>query len=369
MFFEGLRSERQLMRVLSDRLSLRWYLGYDLFEPLPDHSSLTRIRDRLGLGVQEMLFRSTFRWGLRPCSVTGDAAYGTRENITAIEKAGIRAYTALPEQGKRTSQFIKEVLAYDAERDLYTCPALLWEVGFQESGAVFVDGYGAGFLEVLRVEGAAGEDGHGAYAGIPGGLDVPEGVPQCDGLFRRGPCPPQGLFEDVGGGFRVIDGAGVNHAVYDVLRFEFLHVVFQLFVFRAGHEPDLVAAFFERGDQLLRPGERVAELLEPFVESSVELLNLLHRLIVVDETADQQLRTLSYLPVQHYPRHPMSRLLERPRPRLGVQVVRVHQRAVNVENDHLRHEIPSHALESDLWSIREFPKTRQPQTTWKATPQ
>jgi hypothetical protein len=42
--------------VVSDRLSLRWYLGYDLFELLPDLSSLIRIRDRLGLGV----FRSFF---------------------------------------------------------------------------------------------------------------------------------------------------------------------------------------------------------------------------------------------------------------------------------------------------------------------
>jgi transposase len=28
MFFEGLRSERQLIRVAADRLSVRWYLGY-----------------------------------------------------------------------------------------------------------------------------------------------------------------------------------------------------------------------------------------------------------------------------------------------------------------------------------------------------
>ena len=35
LFFEGIRSERQLMRVVADRLSLRWYLGYDLTEPLP----------------------------------------------------------------------------------------------------------------------------------------------------------------------------------------------------------------------------------------------------------------------------------------------------------------------------------------------
>src|SRR3954467_8234929 len=51
LFFEGLRSERQLMQVVADRLSLRWYLCYDLSEPLPDHSSLTRIRERYGLEI------------------------------------------------------------------------------------------------------------------------------------------------------------------------------------------------------------------------------------------------------------------------------------------------------------------------------
>ena len=44
LFFEGLRSERQLLQVVADRLGLRWYLGYDLSEPLPDHSSLSRLR-------------------------------------------------------------------------------------------------------------------------------------------------------------------------------------------------------------------------------------------------------------------------------------------------------------------------------------
>jgi transposase len=37
MFFEDIRSERQLMEVAADRLSIRWFLGYDLHEPLPDH--------------------------------------------------------------------------------------------------------------------------------------------------------------------------------------------------------------------------------------------------------------------------------------------------------------------------------------------
>src|SRR3954467_3977879 len=67
LFFEGLRSERQLMRVVADRLSLRWYLGYDLSEPLPDHSSLTRLRERYGLEV----FRRFFEAVVEQCSQAG----------------------------------------------------------------------------------------------------------------------------------------------------------------------------------------------------------------------------------------------------------------------------------------------------------
>jgi transposase len=296
LFFEGLRSERQLMEVVADRLSIRWYLGYDLHEPLPDHSSLTRIRDRYGLltfrrffeeivqmcaeaglvwgeelyfdstkveanaslesitprfaveqhlhdlfeedpqqepahdaddaarvadgdldhlphsddeelisandarsdwiskvgrqdrevkgtfyrrkadlflsktdpedspmkrkgadhshlGYQahcvvdggkariilgvlvapfevtenkpmlDMLWRAAFRWKSWPRRVTGDSAYGTVENIAAIEKAGIRAYMALKGAGQGRPFFGKDEFTYDPQRDLYTCPA------------------------------------------------------------------------------------------------------------------------------------------------------------------------------------------------------------------------------------------------------
>ncbi len=58
MFFEGIRSERELVRVAADRLSVRWYLGYDLDEELPDHSSLTRIRKRYGLAVFHRFFET-----------------------------------------------------------------------------------------------------------------------------------------------------------------------------------------------------------------------------------------------------------------------------------------------------------------------
>src|SRR5215216_5935301 len=56
MFFEGIRSERQLIETASLHLAHRWYLGYALDEDLPDHSSLTRIRQRLGIDVFQRFF-------------------------------------------------------------------------------------------------------------------------------------------------------------------------------------------------------------------------------------------------------------------------------------------------------------------------
>jgi transposase len=66
-FFEGIRSARQLELVGADRISVRWYLGYDLHQSLPDHSSLTRIRDRFGIAV----FRQFFEVILGRCQEAG----------------------------------------------------------------------------------------------------------------------------------------------------------------------------------------------------------------------------------------------------------------------------------------------------------
>jgi transposase len=56
MFFEGIRSERQLIEKASLNLAHWWYLGYALDESLPDHSSLTRIRQRLGVDIFQRFF-------------------------------------------------------------------------------------------------------------------------------------------------------------------------------------------------------------------------------------------------------------------------------------------------------------------------
>ena len=72
----------------------------------------------------DLLWRSAFRWRIRPRHVTGDARYGTRRNVTALEKAGIRAYVAIPNFDFRdTGLFGAGHFRYDPQKDLYVCPA------------------------------------------------------------------------------------------------------------------------------------------------------------------------------------------------------------------------------------------------------
>ena len=56
-YFEGIDSERGIAWRVSDSLSLRRFLGYDLQESTPEHSSLSRIRWRLSPETHAEIFR------------------------------------------------------------------------------------------------------------------------------------------------------------------------------------------------------------------------------------------------------------------------------------------------------------------------
>jgi transposase len=83
MFFEGLRSERELMRVAADRLSVRWFLGYDLHEPLPDHSCLTRTRERFGLEVFRWFFERIVEMCIEAGLVRGEELFFDSTKVKA----------------------------------------------------------------------------------------------------------------------------------------------------------------------------------------------------------------------------------------------------------------------------------------------
>ena len=70
----------------------------------------------------DLVFRARFRHKLWPRQVTGDTAYGTGENIVAVERQGIRAYFPLPDFDHRTAFYGKHKFRYDPDRDVYICP-------------------------------------------------------------------------------------------------------------------------------------------------------------------------------------------------------------------------------------------------------
>jgi transposase len=74
-FFEGIRSERQLMEMVNLNLAHRWYIGYDLDELVPDHSSLSKIRDRYGLGVFQLFFEEIVEKCIEVGLVWGEELY------------------------------------------------------------------------------------------------------------------------------------------------------------------------------------------------------------------------------------------------------------------------------------------------------
>lgn len=55
-YFEGIDSERGICWRLRDSLSVRDFVGLGLTESVPDHSSMTRIRQRLPLEVYPQVF-------------------------------------------------------------------------------------------------------------------------------------------------------------------------------------------------------------------------------------------------------------------------------------------------------------------------
>src|SRR3989440_4790955 len=71
----------------------------------------------------DLIWRTRFRWKLWPRQVTGDSKYGTEENIVALETQHIRAYVPLPDIDLRTAFFSADRFRYEAERDVYLCPA------------------------------------------------------------------------------------------------------------------------------------------------------------------------------------------------------------------------------------------------------
>jgi transposase len=68
----GIPSERRLFREVQVNLAYRWYLGYDLDEPIPDHSIMSKSRQRFSEEVFERLFKHVVQLCKERGLISGD---------------------------------------------------------------------------------------------------------------------------------------------------------------------------------------------------------------------------------------------------------------------------------------------------------
>ena len=74
-FLLGLVHDRRLMREAQVNLAIRWFVGYGLHEALPDHSSLTRIRQRWGAERFRRIFERTVKACIAAKIATGEIVH------------------------------------------------------------------------------------------------------------------------------------------------------------------------------------------------------------------------------------------------------------------------------------------------------
>lgn len=82
-FFEGIRSERLLMETVSLNLAHRWFIGYDLDESVPDHSSLSKIRERYGMEIFQQFFEHIVELCIEAGLVWGEELYFDSTKVDA----------------------------------------------------------------------------------------------------------------------------------------------------------------------------------------------------------------------------------------------------------------------------------------------
>jgi transposase len=74
-FLLGIVHDRRLMREAQVNIAIRWFAGYGLHEPLPDHSSLTRIRQRWGAERFRSIFEKTVKACIAAKIATGEIVH------------------------------------------------------------------------------------------------------------------------------------------------------------------------------------------------------------------------------------------------------------------------------------------------------
>jgi transposase len=92
-YLENLASDRRIVTTVSMRLDMLFFIGYDIDEPLPWHSTLSRTRQLYG----ESLFKELFRQVLKQCIDRGMVA-GRRQAMDSVAVKANASMSSLMEK-------------------------------------------------------------------------------------------------------------------------------------------------------------------------------------------------------------------------------------------------------------------------------
>src|SRR5450432_6563 len=122
LFFDDVASERELMKIVAERMDYLWFLGYGLEDEIPDHSVLSKARARWGEEVFERLFVRTISQCLKAGLVDGRKlhldsslidAHASRESVLKgppeLIAALKRAYEVTESKLEEVSPYYKPV--------------------------------------------------------------------------------------------------------------------------------------------------------------------------------------------------------------------------------------------------------------------
>lgn len=137
-FFENIDSQRGIAWRCSDSLSLRDFLGLSMSESVPDHSSLTRWRQRLPLEVHEEVFRMVLSLADQKKLVSGKSVGVDSTTLEAnaamksiVRKKGKEAYKKylrrLAEQSGIEDPSDEDLRRFDRNRPGKTSSNAEWE--------------------------------------------------------------------------------------------------------------------------------------------------------------------------------------------------------------------------------------------------
>lgn len=111
-YFEGLDSQRAIAWRCADSLSLRQFLGYKISEDTADHSSLSRIRQRLPLAVHQEVFGFILEMLAREGLVKGRSV---GVDASTLEANAAMKSIVRKDTGEGWSQYVRGLMEEDPQ--------------------------------------------------------------------------------------------------------------------------------------------------------------------------------------------------------------------------------------------------------------